>query len=337
MRRLGRTVVTGAAALGLVASGLVAGWAAGTGTVDPPPRIAFVARSDVAADALAVGPIAGRLGAPLFTTRATELVAEAQAGLGAYGPELVIIAGGVGAISLDVERTIETALNLPDDKVVRAAGDNRHATAAAIAALINEYDPAFLPVDATALEALDAGTLDGMGPDAFVSSDGEIVITTSSITERFPGPDYDDVADDVLVDFSHGWSTRFTRTGSDDVSAEMFDAPTLPVISHGVPMALVGLEICVSNLTNGAWFTGAQGLVAEENPDFPGSSSAVIGFPELALGDGGTIDEDGCYAGDFEPVPLAPNRVVRTLFTVILDNPGAEAKVNSITYTLRPA
>ena len=84
-----RHLLTGLVALTLIGTATVA-IAAG----DPPPRIAFVARSDNPADALAAGPIAGQLGAPLFTTPPTSLAPEAQAGLGAYGPDLVIITGG---------------------------------------------------------------------------------------------------------------------------------------------------------------------------------------------------------------------------------------------------
>jgi hypothetical protein len=138
--------------------------AAGTGTVTPPPRIAFVARSDLYPDALAAGPIAGRLGAPLFITAPTTLVPSVEQGLKDYAPELVIIAGDTTAISAGVELAIEAALNLAPDKVIRAAGATRHETAVALVELIGQYNPAFLPVDAT---AADADLLDGLDSAAF--------------------------------------------------------------------------------------------------------------------------------------------------------------------------
>lgn len=184
MRRL---LVTMIGALSLLATGVVAGLAAGgTGTVEPPPRIAFLANGRVPADALAAGPVAGRLGAPLFTTEAERLVTDAQQGIEAFAPELVIVMGGPVAISDAVVSRLADVTALPvldDDQVgdgvdgiVRVAGGDRFATAAAVAALVDVLRPGFLPVDATALGALaadrattagDADTLGGFGAQAF--------------------------------------------------------------------------------------------------------------------------------------------------------------------------
>lgn len=149
----------------------VAALAAGTGTVDPPPRIAFVARGDVAADALAVGPVAGRLGAPVFTTATTELVEAARQGLVAHDPELVIVAGGTVAITEDVRTQIAQALGLPLGDVRRVDGLDRYDTARQVAALIEEFNPAFLPVDAT---AADADLLDGLDSTAFLRTTDDV-------------------------------------------------------------------------------------------------------------------------------------------------------------------
>jgi hypothetical protein len=149
-------VIAGLAIAALLA-GTLGALAAGSGTVDAPPRTAFVARSDVAADALAAGPVAGRFGAVLFTTPSSVLADEARTGLAAFRPELVVIAGGTAAISQDVELSILQATGLPADRVVRAAGANRHHTAALLAQLIEAYNPAFLPVDATAVDSTHLG------------------------------------------------------------------------------------------------------------------------------------------------------------------------------------
>lgn len=160
MRKHTLAATTVVAALTLTTAGIAI--AAGTGTVAAPPKIAFVARSDVAADALALGPVAGRFGAAIFTTPPSSLAPAAEAGLKAYDPAVVIIAGGPVAITPAVEAAIEAALSLPGDAVIRAEGLDRHETAVKIAELIGKYNPAFLPVDATALGAVEADTIGGL-------------------------------------------------------------------------------------------------------------------------------------------------------------------------------
>ncbi|MFK5688600.1 cell wall-binding repeat-containing protein [Ornithinimicrobium sp. LYQ92] len=162
--------------------GAVATYAA-TATVDPPPRTAFLARSDVPVDALAAGPIAGRAGAPLFVTSPTSLGEHAREGLIDADPELVILAGGTGALSAAVEAQVAAAL--PGVTVRRVSGATRSETARRFAELIDEYNPAFLPIDSTALL-----------PDVILADDGAIAMptgTTHCITEPYT-PEVDRVA-----------------------------------------------------------------------------------------------------------------------------------------------
>jgi hypothetical protein len=170
-RPLTRLPLVAGIAAGLVAGGLTTAIAINGETIDPPPRIAFVARSDNPADALAAGPVAGQLGAPLFVTPTGTLVDAAKAGLIAYAPELVIITGGFAAISAETEAAIEAAIGLPDDKVVRARGDDRHETAVAIVNLLAAYNPAYLPVDAKALTAESADSIGGLTAADLVTRD----------------------------------------------------------------------------------------------------------------------------------------------------------------------
>ncbi len=153
----------------LSAAGLAA---VAAGPANPPPRIAFVARGDGTsfADALTVGPVAGQLGAPLFTATPTTLPAESAAALQSYAPELVIVAGGTAAVGDAVMTQIRTATGLPADKVIRAFGANRYGTAAALSDLLSsidgvEYDPAYLPITDT---AADSDLLDGLDSTAFL-------------------------------------------------------------------------------------------------------------------------------------------------------------------------
>lgn len=109
----------------------------------PPPapepfeRVAFVARNDIPVDALAAGPIAGQLGAPVFVAGTNPPLNEfARQGLADFAPDLVIIAGGPAAISDAVRDEIADACDCP---VERAAGQGRDETAQEIANLIEEF------------------------------------------------------------------------------------------------------------------------------------------------------------------------------------------------------
>lgn len=164
-------VATGLVAL-LALAGVTAAIAAGPAG-DPPPRIAFLANGIVPADALAAGPIAGQLGAPLFTTQPDTLSQPAADGLDDADPELVIVLGGPVAVSDTVVNQAAAVTGLtvvadpdsrPDAGIVRAAGQDRFETAQIVAQLLGAYDPAYLGVDLT---AVDADLLDGKDSTAF--------------------------------------------------------------------------------------------------------------------------------------------------------------------------
>lgn len=179
MTSVRRTMTILLATMALVATGIAAGLAVGgSGTVDPPPRIAFLANGIVPADALAAGGIAGQLGAPLFTTTQDVLQVAARDGLVALDPELVIVLGGPVAISDAVVAEVADATGLTvttaeaaRDGIVRVAGGDRYETARAVAELLTSYAPAYLPVGATARGAVDADLLDGLDATAFALAD----------------------------------------------------------------------------------------------------------------------------------------------------------------------
>jgi hypothetical protein len=154
--------------------GIIGAVAAGTGTVAPPPKIAFVTtNANVAPDALTVGPMAGRLGAPLFITDKDNLGEDTKNALVAYDPQLIIIAGGPNTVTDAVLAQIAAATGLDikefDDKpssgIIRAFGSGRDQTAAKLSELIANYNPKFLPTDAT---AADSDLLDGKDSTAFL-------------------------------------------------------------------------------------------------------------------------------------------------------------------------
>jgi hypothetical protein len=104
--------------------------------VESPPIAAFLARDDLAVDALAAGPIAARFGAPVLVTPSTSLHPATAAALEALAPEIVFLAGGTVALSAQVEQQV-ASLGL---EVRRVAGANRNETAVALANLAAEFD-----------------------------------------------------------------------------------------------------------------------------------------------------------------------------------------------------
>lgn len=116
-----------------------------------PDTYAFVARGDNPVDALGAAPLAGRLNAPVILTEKDVLTDAAHDVLRDLDPDVVVIAGGPGAVSRDVEDAIEDLL--PDADVRRAAGDTRYDTAAELAEMFGELPPSFLGSDGTANHA----------------------------------------------------------------------------------------------------------------------------------------------------------------------------------------
>lgn len=116
----------------------------------------------------------------------------ARDGIVAHDPDLVIVLGGPVAIADGILTALSQATGLaitsdenPTDGIVRVAGENRYLTAAAVARLLAAYNPAFLPVDATALGAVDADTLDGLDAAAFAPADHTHVPEVASVYVGF--------------------------------------------------------------------------------------------------------------------------------------------------------
>lgn len=99
-------------------------------TRDAFSRVAFVARGDDFADALAVGPCAYALKAPVLLTTSTSLHPDAQAAIEENRITDVYVAGGAGAVSETVRQGIQPLVARP---VVRLAGQDRFGTATAVA------------------------------------------------------------------------------------------------------------------------------------------------------------------------------------------------------------
>nr|WP_240897059.1 cell wall-binding repeat-containing protein [Kineococcus vitellinus] len=93
------------------------------------PTTAFIARGDQFADALAIAPVAAKLGIPVLLTETASLNATTAAALATWGIKNVTVIGGASAVSENV-RTQLTAAGVASTRV---EGATRTSTATAIA------------------------------------------------------------------------------------------------------------------------------------------------------------------------------------------------------------
>jgi putative cell wall-binding protein len=120
------------------------------------------------ADALAAGPAAARVGAPLLLTGVDDVPAATLTELRRLAPERITLAGGFAAVSADVEQALSEIA--PVDRV---AGVDRYATAAALA-------PAEAP---TVWVATGTGWADALsaGPAAGLSGAPILLVTRTEV------------------------------------------------------------------------------------------------------------------------------------------------------------
>lgn len=97
-------------------------------------KVVLVASGENFPDGLAASSVAVALGGPLILTRAASLPTASAAELTRLAPEQIIVAGASGAVFDTVVSSIRDAV--PAATVVRAAGPDRYATAAALAQLM---------------------------------------------------------------------------------------------------------------------------------------------------------------------------------------------------------
>lgn len=120
-----------------------------------PPRVAVLARADDPVDALSASAAAAQLGGVVLLTDPQALSPAARAGLEAFDPDLVVLAGGEQALGPAVAAQAATVA-----EVRRVSGATRLETSRALAALPAELGPAFLPVGGTAADARQLAGLD---------------------------------------------------------------------------------------------------------------------------------------------------------------------------------
>ncbi|RRD42291.1 family 20 glycosylhydrolase [Buchananella hordeovulneris] len=136
------------------------------------PGVALLATGQNYADAVAAGPLAGALDAPLYFTVGDQLEPAVLQALLEAKVTKVYIVGGTGSVSELKAR----ALRLAGLEVVRVAGANRYATAGAVAGELGKlgHQPAkfFLASGGSYADALGAGVAAGRHDGVVILTDG---------------------------------------------------------------------------------------------------------------------------------------------------------------------
>ena len=114
-------------------------------------QYAILARGDNFADALCAGPLAKKLGAPILLTQTGSLNADTLSEIKRLGASKIILVGGTGAISQNVENQIKLLGNISTERVY---GKDRYETSVKIAQEIGSTDSIGLAVGSNYADAL---------------------------------------------------------------------------------------------------------------------------------------------------------------------------------------
>jgi putative cell wall-binding protein len=182
--------------------------AALSATTRPQAETVVLARSDAYPDALAGGPLAHALGAPMLLTPPAALDAVTREEIARLGARRAVILGGAAAVSPQVEAELAAA----GLAVERIAGANRFETARLVAARVGGRGAAYL------VEGLNAdpgrGWPDAVAVGALAAHEGRPILLATR--DSLPGP-----TAEALRDAGTGFVTIVGGQGavSEDVAA----------------------------------------------------------------------------------------------------------------------
>lgn len=144
----------------------------------------YVASGLEFADSLAAGPLAGLGDDPIVLTKPGAVPSATVAALEALEPDHIVVLGGPGAISNDVV----TELSGYADTIERVNGDDRYATAAAVAERVPPSDSTFVASGQAFPDALSGAALAGLheSPLLLTQQDHLPSVTGAALLEREP-------------------------------------------------------------------------------------------------------------------------------------------------------
>lgn len=257
----------------------------------------FLATGEVPADALALGPVAGRHAGPVLLTGPDALPSATAEALEVLAPVRVVVAGGTAAVS---DGVLEEVAALTGADVERVAGDDRVQTAAAIA---ERFAPDPVPVvylagGSATTDALAAGPAAGAHGGVVLLVEGDAVPAAVDSQLRRLAPE------------------RIVVVGGESA------------VSPGLETALADYGTPVERLA-GADRAGTAAAVAGELPDAASAyvasgtatADALVGAP-AAVADGAPI-----LLVDRDAVPAATRQALADLSPTAITVLGGDAVV----------
>lgn len=115
----------------------------------------LLARGDLYTDALSGGPLAAKSKSPILLTSTTSLPTSVQIEIQRRHPAKVVILGGTGSVSTNVEAQLRN-LGVPADGITRIDGPNRFAVSASVAEQVVSGTPTNTAIIASGLTFPDA-------------------------------------------------------------------------------------------------------------------------------------------------------------------------------------
>ena len=228
----------------------------------PGVAVAYVASGEAFPDALAGAALAASQDAPVLLTAARALPPATAAALARLQPEQIVVLGGAGAVSPTVESSLKRYAG-----VTRLAGDDRYATASAIAQKMmagGSTDVAYVASGESFPDALAGAALAGStGQPVLLTSQASLPTATAArLSVLRPGRivvlggagAVSNAVRDQLRDYTVGTVTRVSgadRYGTAAAVAATFDT--------GVPAAYVANGLGFADALAGAALAGSQG------------------------------------------------------------------------------
>jgi putative cell wall-binding protein len=264
----------------------------------------IVATGGVAADSLAVGPLAYHAGYPILLTKVDALPDSTAALLGELEPSTVLVLGGERAVSAGVQRAIEQRTGAT---VVRLAGATRFETAVSIADHAAAHFPEFAGRAAV-------GVATGYGPPGVGAGGGHVPA-------------------DALTGAPHGGLRHAPLLPINDVRGEVPDAICGFLTAHRDSIADVtvfGGTQAVSPAVADRLAACAAGA-AGSDPAPSGNESLVVTPDDTQL-----VDGSGGAAVEYSAVGLEPGAEYRiALFPCGNPDEDATVKVGADRYPNR--
>jgi putative cell wall-binding protein/peptidoglycan/xylan/chitin deacetylase (PgdA/CDA1 family) len=205
----------------------------------------FIATGESFPDALAAGPVAAKLGAPILLTTTNQLPPAVSAELQRLGPSIVYLLGGSAAASAAVETQVSAATTAD---VRRVAGADRYATAAAVVEVgFASAEVVYVASGTGFADALSAGAPGGvLDRPVLLTTKNSLPAATQGQITRLANPDVivlggtAAVSDSVVAELDALTTGSVKRVSGDNryetsvaVSVEAFDAADTVFLTTG--------------------------------------------------------------------------------------------------------